>query len=89
MLGRIVSISPERGLGVIAPAEEGGELTFQREVLHGTSLEELSPGLEVEFLLGQEAGDRPSAGLRVVDVRLVEPDVPPDALEVSSGSGQE
>jgi hypothetical protein len=41
-------------------------------VLHGVTLDNLSEGTEVEFLLGQEAGDRPSDGLRVVDVRLAE-----------------
>lgn len=84
MLGRIVSVSLSLGSGVIAPDEEGGELTFQDDVLHGTSLDELSPGMEVEFLLGQESGDRPSAGLRVVDVRRAEPSGAPvtiNALE--------
>ena len=72
MRGKILSVSAEQGVGVIAPDEEGGELTFHRNVVHGVPLDDLTEGMEVEFLLGQEAGDRPSDGLRVVDVRPAE-----------------
>jgi cold shock CspA family protein len=83
MHGKIVSVSSERGVGVIAPDEEGGELEFHQNVLHGISLDELTEGVEVEFLLGQEAGDRPSEGLRVVDVRPAEAKVMANADEAT------
>ena len=82
MYGKIVSVSSERGVGVIAPDEEGGELEFHQNVLHGVTLDELAEGMEVEFLLGQAAGARPSEGLRVVDVRLAEVKVPAVDYEV-------
>ena len=72
MHGRIASVSPEAGLGFITPDEEGGEISFHRDALHGASFEDLAPGVAVEFMLGQEAGARPSEGLRAVDVRLAE-----------------
>jgi cold shock CspA family protein len=72
MNGKIVSVSPEQGVGVIAPEEEGGELSFRSTALHGIALDDLTEGMDVEFLLGQEAGARPSDGLRVVDVRPAE-----------------
>jgi cold shock CspA family protein len=72
MNGKIVSVSLEQGVGVIAPEEEGGELAFTGSVVHGVSLDELAEGMDVEFLLGQESGARPSDGLRVVDVRPAE-----------------
>jgi cold shock CspA family protein len=81
MHGKISSISVEQGTGVIVPDEEGGEVVFHRNVLHGIGLDELEEGMEVEFLLGQEAGDRPSEGLRVVDVRLAEEKVTATADE--------
>lgn len=84
MHGKIVSVSAERGTGVIVPDEEGGELAFHQNVLHGVSLADLEEGAEVEFLLGQEAGDRPSDGLRVVDVRLAEEKVAALADEPSA-----
>jgi cold shock CspA family protein len=83
MHGKIVSVSAEQGIGVIAPDEEGGELTFRQNVLHGVSLDDLSEGTEIEFLLGKEAGDRPSDGLRVVDVRPAAAKVAATADEVS------
>jgi CspA family cold shock protein len=70
MHGKIASISPERGFGFITPDDEGGEIFFHRNALHGTSFNELTEGIAVEFMLGQEAGARPSDGLRAVDVRL-------------------
>jgi cold shock CspA family protein len=76
MHGRIASISPEAGFGFITPDEEGGEIFFHRNALHGVDFEELAPGVAVEFMLGQEAGDRPSEGLRAVDVRLADDAVP-------------
>ena len=76
MHGKIASVSPERGVGSIMPDEEGGEIAFDRSALHGASFEELAPGITVEFMLGQEAGTRPSEGLRAVDVRLVDDTVP-------------
>ena len=76
MHGRIASISPERGVGFITPDEEGGEISFHRNALHGASFDELEPGVTVEFMLGQEAGHRPSEGLRAVDVRLADEAVP-------------
>jgi cold shock CspA family protein len=83
MHGKIVSVSAERGVGVIAPDEEGGELVFHQNVLHGASLDDLAEGMEVEFLLGQEAGTRPSDGLRVVDVRPAEAKVAATADEAA------
>lgn len=76
MHGKIASVSPERGVGSITPDEEGGEIVFDRSALHGASFEELAPGVAVEFMLGQEAGTRPSEGLRAVDVRLADDAVP-------------
>ncbi len=76
MHGRIASISPDGGFGFITPDEEGGEIFFHRSALHGAAFEELAPGVAVEFMLGQEAGDRPSEGLRAVDVRLADDAVP-------------
>ncbi len=76
MHGRIASISPEAGFGFITPDEEGGEIFFHQSALHGASFDELAPGVTVEFMLGQEAGDRPSEGLRAVDVRLADDAVP-------------
>jgi cold shock protein len=76
MHGRIASISPERGFGFITPDEEGGEIFFHRNALHGADFEELAPGVTVEFTLGQETGDQPSEGLRAVDVRLADDAVP-------------
>ena len=76
MHGRIASVSPEAGLGFITPDEEGGEISFHRDALHGASFEDLTPGVAVEFMLGQEAGARPSEGLRAVDVRLAEEALP-------------
>jgi len=76
MHGRIASISPESGLGFITPDEEGGEISFHKNAVHGTGFDELEPGVAVEFMLGQEAGARPSEGLRAVDVRLAEEAVP-------------
>ncbi|HZO26857.1 MAG TPA: cold shock domain-containing protein [Chloroflexota bacterium] len=70
MHGRIASISPGRDSGFIIPDEEGGEIFFHRSALHGADFDELAPGIAVEFMLGQEAGARPSEGLRAVDVRL-------------------
>ena len=72
MHGRIANISPERGVGFIIPDEEGGEICFHRHALHGADFDVLRPGVAVEFMLGQEAGDRPSEGLRAVDVRLAD-----------------
>lgn len=72
MHGRIASVSPEDGLGFITPDEEGGEISFHRNALHGAAFEDLAPGVAVEFMLGQEPGARPSEGLRAVDVRLAE-----------------
>ena len=72
MHGKIASVSPERGVGIITPDEEGGEVVFRRNALHGVDFEEMAPGMAVEFMLGQEAGARPSEGLRAVDVRLVD-----------------
>ena len=76
MRGKIASVSAERGCGFIAPDEEGGEIFFHRNALHGADFNELTPGVAVEFMLGQEAGTRPSEGLRAVDVRLVDETVP-------------
>ena len=76
MHGRIASISPDGGFGFITPDEEGGEIFFHRNALHGAAFEELAPGAAVEFMLGQEAGARPSEGLRAVDVRLARAAVP-------------
>ena len=36
MHGKIARISPERGFGFITPDEEGGEVFFHRNALHGT-----------------------------------------------------
>lgn len=72
MHGKIASVSPERGFGFITPDEEGGEIFFHRNALHGSAFDDLEPGTPVDFLLGQEAGDKPSDGLRAVDVRLAE-----------------
>ena len=72
MNGKIVSVSLDQGVGIIAPDEEGGELSFRSAALHGIALDDLTEGMDVEFLLGQEAGARPSDGLRVVDVRPAE-----------------
>ena len=72
MHGKIASISPEGGFGFITPDDEGGEIFFRRNALHGVGFEELAPGVTVEFMLGQEAGARPSEGLRAVDVRLAD-----------------
>ena len=72
MHGRIASVSSERGSGFITPDEEGGEIFFHRNALHGVEFDELAPGIAVEFMLGQEAGARPSEGLRAVDVRLAD-----------------
>jgi cold shock CspA family protein len=76
MHGKIASVSPERGFGFITPDDEGGEIFFHRSALHGADFEELAAGVAVEFMLGQEAGDRPSEGLRAVDVRLADDAVP-------------
>ena len=76
MHGKIASVSPESGYGYITPDEEGGEILFHRSALHGIEVAELEPGVAVEFLLGQEAGARPSEGLRAVDVRLADDAVP-------------
>jgi cold shock CspA family protein len=82
MQGRIASISLDRGIGFITPDEEGGEIFFRRNALHGANFEELAPGVAVESMLGQEAGDRPSEGLRAVDVRLATDAVPAADHEV-------
>ena len=76
MHGKIASISPDGGFGFITPHEEGGEIFFHRDALHGAAFDELAPGVAVEFMLGQEAGARPSEGLRAVDVRLADDAVP-------------
>lgn len=76
MHGRIASVSPEGGFGFITPDEEGGEIFFHRNALHGVDFEELAPGVTVEFTLGQETGDEPHEGLRAVDVRLADDAVP-------------
>jgi cold shock CspA family protein len=84
MHGRIASLSPERGFGFITPDEEGGEIFFHRNALHGVEFEELAPGVTVEFTLGQETGDQPQEGLRAVDVRLADDAVPAVDHEVLS-----
>ena len=76
MHGKIASISEGRDSGFITPDEEGGEIFFHRNALHGADFEELAPGVTVEFTLGQETGDQPSEGLRAVDVRLADDAVP-------------
>jgi len=76
MHGKIASISTDGGFGFITPDEEGGEILFHRNALHGAAFQELAPGVAVEFMLGQEAGARPSEGLRAVDVRLADDAVP-------------
>jgi cold shock CspA family protein len=72
MLGTIARISPERGIGFITPDEEGGEICFHRNALHGVEFDALAAGVAVEFTLGYEAGDQPNEGLRAVDVRLAD-----------------
>jgi cold shock CspA family protein len=72
MRGKIASIETDRDFGFITPDEEGGEIYFHRNALHGADFDELEPGVAVEFMLGQEAGSRPSEGLRAVDVGLAE-----------------
>jgi CspA family cold shock protein len=72
MRGTIARVSPERGFGFITPDEEGGEIVFHRDALHGSEFSELNEGVAVEFTLGHEQGDQPSEGLRVVDVRLAD-----------------
>jgi cold shock CspA family protein len=72
MRGRIASISPERGSGFIAPDEEGGEIYFRRDALHGADFTSLAEGVAVEFTLGHEQGTRANEGLRAVDVRLAD-----------------
>jgi cold shock CspA family protein len=76
MRGRIASVSPDGSFGYITPDDEGGEIVFHRHALHGSAFDELEPGVAVELRLGQEAGDRPSDGLRAVDVRLARNTVP-------------
>lgn len=83
MHGTIARVSPERGFGSITPDEEGGEIFFHRDALHGVTFEELAVGVAIEFTLGHEEGNRPSEGLRAVDVRLADdaaPDVDHEAL---------
>jgi len=76
MHGTIVSISPERGFGFIAPDDGGDELFFHRSALHGVEFEELAEGVTVEFSAGHESGDRPNEGPRAVDIRLADDAVP-------------
>lgn len=76
MHGTIARVSPERGFGYITPDEEGGEIVFHRDALHGVELQELAPGVAVEFTLGHEDGGQPSEGLRAVEVRLAEDTAP-------------
>jgi cold shock CspA family protein len=76
MHGTIARISPERGFGFITPDEEGGEIFFHRNALHGVEFDELASGVAVEFTLGHEEGDQPSEGLRAVDVRLADDAIP-------------
>jgi cold shock CspA family protein len=76
MQGTIARISPERGFGFITPDEEGGEVFFHRDALHGADFGDLAAGVAVEFTLGREEGDQPREGLRAVDVRLADDAVP-------------
>jgi cold shock CspA family protein len=78
MRGKIASIETDRDFGFITPDEEGGEIYFHRSALHGANFDDLGEGIAVEFMLGQEAGDRPSEGLRAVDVQLA-----PDAVSAA------
>ena len=76
MRGTIARVSPERGFGFITPDEEGGEIVFHRDALHGSEFSELHEGVGVEFTLGHEEGDQPNEGLRAVDVRLADDTAP-------------
>jgi cold shock protein len=75
MRGTIADISPERGFGFIA-APDGGEYFFHRSALQATEFEELAPGIEVEFEVNRESGDRPNEGPRAVNVRLADEAIP-------------
>ena len=76
MRGKIARVSPEHAIGFITPDEEGGEIVFHRDVLHGVEFEELAEGVAVELTLGHEEGDRTNEGLRAVDVRLADHAIP-------------
>lgn len=66
--GTIARLVAERGFGFIA-GNNGREYFFQLGALQGVDFGDLSPGIPVTFLVGEDPGDRPGEHPRAVSVR--------------------
>jgi cold shock CspA family protein len=69
MQGTVDRVVPDEGFGfIIGP--NGEEYFFHRTGLKGAEWEELGPGVQVHFQIGEDPGDRRDEHLRAVDVVL-------------------
>jgi cold shock CspA family protein len=72
MQGTVDRVVPDEGFGfIIGP--NGEEYFFHRTGLKGAEWEEIGPGSQVHFQIGEDPGDRPAEHLRAVDV-FIDPD---------------
>ena len=69
MQGTVDRVVPDEGFGfIIGP--NGEEYFFHRTGLKGAEWEEIGPGSQVNFQIGEDPGDRRDEHLRAVDVFL-------------------
>ena len=75
MQGTVDRVVPDEGFGfIIGP--NGEEYFFHRTGLKGAEWEEIGPGSQVNFQIGEDPGDRPDEHLRAVNVFLDPDSIP-------------
>ena len=75
MQGTVDRVVPDEGFGfIIGP--NGEEYFFHRTGLKGAEWEEIGPGSQVNFQIGEDPGDRRDEHLRAVDVFLDPDSIP-------------